>query len=145
MSVLGDSEIKFMATIKQINHVAVVVDDMDKSLAFWRDALGLQMTELRDVPAERSRIAFLPAGEAEVELVLPTNDDSGIAKYLAKRGPGMHHICLEVDDIEGMLSQLRTKGIHLINEEPRMAPDGKRYAFVHPESTGGVLVELYQI
>ena len=134
-----------MAKIKRINHVAVVVDDMDKSLLFWRDALGLQMTELRDVHAERSRIAFLPAGEAEVELVQPTSDDSGIAKYLAKRGPGMHHICLEVDDIESMLSQLKTKGVHLINEEPRTAVDGKKYAFVHPDSTGGVLVELYQI
>ncbi len=134
-----------MAKIKQINHVAVVVDDMNKSLSFWRDALGLPMDELRDEPAEKSRIAFLPAGEAEVELVLPTSDDSGIAKYLAKRGPGMHHICLEVDDIEDMLSQLRTKGVRLINEEPRTAVDGKRYAFVHPDSTGGVLVELYQI
>lgn len=134
-----------MAKIKQINHVAVVVDDMDKSLSFWRDALGLQVTELRDVPAEKSRIAFLPAGESEVELVQPTTDDSGIAKYLAKRGPGMHHICLEVDDIEGMLFQLRAKGVRLINEEPRIAADGKRYAFAHPDSTGGVLVELYQI
>ena len=134
-----------MAKIKQIDHVAVVVDDMDKSLSFWRDALGLQMTELHDVPAEKSRIAFLPAGEAEVELVQPTTADSGIAKYLAKHGPGMHHICLEVDDIERMLSQLKTKGVHLINEEPRTADDGKKYAFVHPDSTGGVLVELYQI
>jgi len=145
MSVLDDREIKFMAKIKQINHMAVVVDDMDKSLSFWRDALGLQMTELRDVPAEKSLIAFLPAGDSEVELVQPTSDDSGIAKYLAKRGPGMHHICLEVDDIEGMLFQLGTKGVHLINQEPRTAADGKRYAFVHPDSTGGVLVELYQI
>lgn len=134
-----------MAKIKQINHVAVVVDDMDKSLSFWRDALGLKMTELRDVPVEKSRIAFLPTGESEVELVQPTSDDSGIAKYLAKRGPGMHHICLEVDDIEDMLSQLRNNGVHLINEEPRTAADGKKYAFVHPDSTGGVLVELYQI
>jgi len=134
-----------MAKIKKINHVAVVVDNMDKSLSFWRDALGLQMTNLRDVPAEQSRIAFLPTGDAEVELVQPTSDDSGIAKYLAKRGPGMHHLCLEVDDIESMLSQLKTKGVHLINEEPRMAADGKKYAFVHPDSTGGVLVELYQI
>lgn len=134
-----------MAKIKQINHVAVVVDDMNKSLSFWRDALGLQMTELQDVPAEKSRIAFLPAGESEVELVQPTGDDSGIAKYLAKHGPGMHHICLEVDDIDDMLSQLKIKGIHLINEEPRIARDGKKYAFVHPDSTGGVLVELYQI
>ena len=78
-------------------------------------------------------------------MVQPTTDDLGIAKYLAKRGPGMHHLCLEVDDIAGMLSELKSKGVRLINEEPRIAADGKRYAFIHPESTSGVLVELYQI
>jgi methylmalonyl-CoA/ethylmalonyl-CoA epimerase len=134
-----------MPHIKQIDHVAVVVDDMEKSLSFWRDALGIQVQELREVPAEKSQVAFLPLAGSEVELVRPTTDDSGIAKYLAKRGPGMHHLCLEVDDIRGMLMQLKTKGIRLINEEPRTAPDGKKYAFIHPESTGGVLVELYQL
>jgi methylmalonyl-CoA/ethylmalonyl-CoA epimerase len=134
-----------MPKVNQINHVAVVVDDMEKALAFWRDALGMDLHELRDVPAEKSQVAFLPLPGSEVELVRPTTDDSGIAKYLAKRGPGMHHICLEVDDIDGMMTQLKTKGIRLINEEPRTAADGKRYAFVHPESTCGVLVELYQI
>jgi len=131
--------------VKQINHVAVVVPDMEKALSFWRDALGMEMHELRDVPAEQSQVAFLPLSGSEVELVLPTTEDSGVAKYLAKRGPGMHHICLEVDDIEGMLSQLKSKCVRLINEEPRTASDGKRYAFIHPESTSGVLVELYQI
>ena len=134
-----------MPKVKSINHVAVVVDDMDKSLLFWRDALGIELHELRDVPAEKSQVAFLPVAGAEVELVKPTTDDSGIAKYLAKRGPGMHHLCLEVDDIEGMMSQLKAKSIRLINEEPRTTSDGKKYAFIHPEATGGVLVELYQI
>lgn len=134
-----------MPTIKAINHVAVVVDDMEKSLSFWRDALGIELHELRDVPAEKSQVAFLPLAGTEVELVMPTTDDSGIAKYLAKRGPGMHHLCLEVDDIEGMMKELKAKNIRLINEEPRTASDGKKYAFVHPESTGGVLVELYQL
>jgi methylmalonyl-CoA/ethylmalonyl-CoA epimerase len=134
-----------MPTIKAINHVAVVVEDMDKSLAFWRGALGIELHELCDVPAEKSQVAFLPLAGAEVELVMPTTNDSGIAKYLAKRGPGMHHLCLEVDDIEGMLAQLKARNIRLINEEPRTGSDGKRYAFVHPESTGGVLVELYQL
>ncbi len=134
-----------MPSIKAINHVAVVVDNMEKSLTFWRDALGIDLHELRDVPAEKSQVAFLPLAGAEVELVMPTSDDSGIAKYLAKRGPGMHHICLEVDDILGMLAQLRSKNIRLINEEPRTAADGKLYLFIHPESTGGVLVELYQV
>ena len=134
-----------MTAIKAIHHVAVVVDDMEQSLAFWRDALGIELRELRDVPAEKSQVAFLPLAGAEVELVMPTTDDSGIAKYLAKRGQGMHHLCLEVDDIEGMLAQLKAKNIRLINEEPRAAADGKKYAFIHPESTGGVLVELYQL
>ena len=134
-----------MPTVKQINHVAVVVDDMEKALSFWRDALGMELHELRDVPAEKSQVAFLPLPGSEVELVQPTSDDSGIAKYLAKRGAGMHHICLEVDDIEAMLAQLKSRGVRLINEEPRLAADGKRYAFIHPESTSGVLVELYQI
>ena len=134
-----------MPVIKAINHVAVVVDDMEKSLAFWRDALGIELHELRDVPAEKSQVAFLPLAGAEVELVMPTTDDSGIAKYLAKRGQGMHHLCLEVDDIAGMLAQLKAKNIRLINEEPRTGADGKKYAFIHPESTGGVLVELYQL
>ncbi len=134
-----------MPKVKQINHVAVVVEDMEKALSFWRDALGMELHGLRDVSAEKSQVAFLPLPGSEVELVQPTTDDSGIAKYLAKRGPGMHHICLEVDDIEGMLSHLKSKGVRLINEEPRMGVDGKKYAFIHPESTSGVLVELYQI
>ena len=134
-----------MPKITAIHHIAVVVEDMQKSLSFWRDALGIELHELRDVPAEKSQVAFLPLAGAEVELVMPTIEDSGIAKYLAKRGAGMHHICLQVDDIAGMLTQLKEKNIRLINEGPRKAQDGKQYAFIHPESTGGVLVELYQL
>ena len=134
-----------MSKIKAINHVAVVVQDMEKSLTFWRDGLGIELHGLRDVPAEKSQVAFLPLAGAEVELVMPTTEDSGIAKYLAKRGPGMHHLCLEVDDILGMLAQLKEKGFRLINEEPRTGADGKKYAFIHPEATGGVLVELYEL
>ena len=134
-----------MPQVKKINHVAVVVDDMEKALFFWRDALGMELHELRDVPAEKSQVAFLPLEGSEVELVVPTSDDSGIAKYLTKRGAGMHHICLEVDDIVGMLAQLQAKGVRLINEEHRTLADGKKYAFIHPESTSGVLVELYEL
>ncbi|HEY3311421.1 MAG TPA: methylmalonyl-CoA epimerase [Anaerolineales bacterium] len=134
-----------MPKIKQINHVAIVVEDIDDSLAFWHDALGIDLHELRDVPAEKSKVAFLPISGGEIELVQPTTSDSGIAKYLDKRGQGLHHICLEVDDIEAMLDQLKAKGVRLINEQPRTAADGKRYAFIHPESASGVLVELYQL
>ncbi len=133
-----------MPSITRINHVGVVVHDIQKSLSFWRDALGLELEELRDVPAEQSEVAFLPVKGSEIELVQPTTDDSGVAKYLAKRGPGVHHICLEVDDIGAMLGQLKAKGIRLIHEEPRTLADGRKYAFVHPASTGGVLVELYE-
>jgi methylmalonyl-CoA/ethylmalonyl-CoA epimerase len=134
-----------MPKITQINHVAIVVEDMEKSLGFWRDALGLELHELRDVPAEASQVAFLPLAGSEIELVQPTTQDSGIANYLAKRGPGMHHVCLEVDDIDGMMAALKAKGVNLINAEARVAADGKKYAFIHPKSTGGVLVELYQL
>lgn len=134
-----------MPKIKQINHIAIVVEDIEASLTFWRDALGLEMHELRQVPAEKSKVAFLPVAGSEIELVQPTSDDSGIAKYLAKRGQGLHHVCLEVDDIQGMLAQLASKNVRLINEQPRIAADGRRYAFIHPESTSGVLVELYQL
>ncbi len=134
-----------MPKINSIHHVAIVVADIEKSLTFWRDALGIQLHELRDMPAEKSQVAFLPVSGVEIELVKPTSDDSGLAKYLAKRGPGMHHVCLEVDDINAMLAQLKAKGVRLINEEPRTDVNGKRYAFIHPESAGGVLVELYQI
>ena len=134
-----------MPKIKKLNHVAIVVEDADASLTFWRDALGIELHEMRNVPAEESVVAFLPLEGGEIELVQPTTDDSGIARYLAKRGQGMHHLCLEVDDLAGMLKQLKSRGIRLINEEPRLAPDGKKYAFIHPEAAGGVLVELYQI
>nr|MBP8165093.1 VOC family protein [Anaerolineales bacterium] len=115
-----------MPKITALNHVAVVVEDMEKSLSFWRDALGIELHELRDVPAEQSQVAFLPVAGAEVELVMPTTADSGIAKYLAKRGQGMHHLCLEVDDIEGMMTQLKAKNVRLINESPRTSADGKK-------------------
>ena len=134
-----------MSKITKINHIAVAVSDIESSLSFWRDALGLELAELRDVPAESAQIAFLPVGGTEVELVRPTTDDSGLAKYIEKRGEGLHHLCLETDDIASMMAQLKEKGVQLINKSPRTGADGKKYAFIHPKSTGGVLVELYQI
>lgn len=127
-----------------LNHVAVVVDDLDAALAFWQDALGLPLAQTEENEAEEVRIAFLPVGDSEIELLQPSTSDSGIAKYLARRGAGMHHLCFEVPDIEAMLAQLAEGGIELINDVPRTRDDGTRYAFVHPRSTGGVLVELYQ-
>jgi len=128
----------------KINHIAVVVENIDDSLAFWRDGLGLNMGKIQEVPQEEVKVAFLDAGESHIELVSPTTDDSGIAKYLAKKGQGMHHICFEVEDIVAALDHMKATGIELINEEPRER-DGRKYAFIHPKSTGGVLVELYQV
>jgi methylmalonyl-CoA/ethylmalonyl-CoA epimerase len=97
------------------------------------------------VPSEGVDVAFLPAGGSNVELMKPTAADSGVARFLEKRGPGIHHLCFEVDDIEATLARLREHNIQLINEQPMAGHGGRRYAFVHPKSTGGVLVELYQL
>ncbi|HKZ55436.1 MAG TPA: methylmalonyl-CoA epimerase [Anaerolineales bacterium] len=134
-----------MPAVKRIDHVAIVVDDIEAALRFWRDALGLQLTHVEDVPEQQAVVAFLPTGEAEVELVKPTDEESGIARYLGKRGPGVHHICFEVEDLEQQLQELHANGIRLINPEPVVGTGGKRIAFVHPESTHGVLVELYEL
>lgn len=134
-----------MPKVTQIDHIAVVVEDIEGALGFWRDALGIEMSHIEEVPSEKSQVAFLPVGDSEIELVRPTDDESGLARYLEKRGPGMHHVCLEVDDIEAMLSRLKDKGIQLINETPVTGSGGKKYAFIHPKSAYGVLVELYQL
>lgn len=133
-----------MAKITKINHVAIVVPDIEGALAFWRDALGLELSHVEDVPSQKSQVAFMPIKDCEVELVKPTTEDSGAAKFLNDRGPGMHHLCFEVDDLDGMLSQLKEKKIRLINEIP-IELEGRRLAFVHPKSANGVLVELYQL
>ncbi|MFQ5616966.1 MAG: methylmalonyl-CoA epimerase [Anaerolineales bacterium] len=134
-----------MSKIKQINHIAIVVDDIPEALKFWRDALGLELEHVEDVPDQESVVAFLPAGGSEIELVKPTTSDSGVGRYLQKRGPGMHHICLEVDDIEAALARLKAYSVQLINESPAIGTGGKKIAFIHPKSTHGVLVELYEL
>ncbi len=133
------------AFIKRIDHIALVVEDISQALDFWRDALGMDLAYVEDVPGEQSMVAFLPASESEVELVQPTSEDSGIARFLKKRGPGMHHICFEVYDIQATMAHLKEKGMHLINEEPVIGTGGKKIAFVHPDSSHGVLVELYEL
>jgi methylmalonyl-CoA/ethylmalonyl-CoA epimerase len=133
-----------MAKITKINHVAIAVKDIDESLVFWRDILGMQLHHTEDVPSQKAIVAFLPTGDSEVELVKPTVDDSGVAKFIAERGGGIHHLCMEVDDIEGMLTMLKEKGVRLIDEVARELP-GRKMAFIHPKSTGGVLLELYEV
>lgn len=133
-----------MAKIKKINHVAVAVADIDVSLSFWRDAMGLKVDHVEDVPSQKATVVFLPVGESEVELVKPTSEDTGVAKFLAERGGGMHHLCFEVDDIAAMMAEMKEKGVRLLNDTPSELP-GRKMAFVHPKSTGGVLVELYEV
>lgn len=133
-----------MAKPIKINHIGIAVADIDESLKFWRDALGIELSHIEDVPSQKARVAFLPVGESEVELVNPTTEDSGVARFIAERGGGMHHLCIEVDDIEGVIANLKEKGVRMIDEEPKALP-GRKMAFVHPKSAGGVLVELYQI
>jgi len=134
-----------MSTIKRINHIALVVDDIATALHFWRDTLQLDLAHVEDVPDQESIVAFLPVGDIEVELVKPTSEESGISRYLQSHGPGIHHICFEVDDIEGCLDLLRERGVTLINPEPIVGTAGKRIAFLHPKSTHGVLIELYEV
>lgn len=133
-----------MTPIK-IDHVAVVVDDLDAALNFWQNALGLPLGGTEHNEHEAVDIAFLPVGQSRMELLKPLTEDSGIAKYLAKRGPGMHHLCLAVEAIEPALEQLAARGIEIIQPALRTREDGTRYAFVHPKSTGGVMVELYEV
>ena len=131
--------------LKRLDHVAVLVPDLDEALAFWRDQLGLTLDHMETISSMAVKIAFLPLGESEIELVQPTTEDSGLAKFLAKRGPGLHHICIEVEDIGAKLVDLRASGVRLIDEEPVLMDDGRQLAFIHPKSTGGVLVELYEL
>ena len=131
--------------IKNINHIAIIVPDLEGAVAFWEGALGLKLARTESVPEEGVDVAFLPIGDSNVELLKPTVADTGVARFLEKRGPGIHHMCFEVDDIEATLEQLRARNVALINERPQEGHGGRKYAFVHPKSTGGVLVELYQL
>lgn len=124
----------------RIAHIGIAVRALDEMLPLYRDVLGMPETPLDD--ADGARIAGLEAGESLVELLEATDPDSPIARFVAKRGPGIHHVCFAVDDLEGTLARCRTAGIRLIDETPRIGAEGKRIAFLHPSATGGVLVEL---
>lgn len=127
----------------QIHHIAIAVKDLDAALAFYRDALGAEVSARREVPAEGVEIAFLPMGASELELLEPLDPDNSIGRFLASRGEGIHHICLLVDDIESAVAQMEARGARMATEI-RSHPEGTRYAFVHPKSAHGVLVELYE-
>jgi len=134
-----------MTNLKRLDHIAVLVEDLDQALSFWQDQLGLPLDHVEKIDSMEVKIAFLPLGESEIELVQPTTADSGLAKFLEKRGPGLHHICIEVENINTMLGSLKEKGVRLIDGEPVTMDDGRKLAFLHPKSAGGVLVELYEL
>jgi methylmalonyl-CoA/ethylmalonyl-CoA epimerase len=127
-----------------LDHIGIAVADLDEALKFYRDALGLEIEAPEAVASQRVRAHFIPAGGAALELLEATADDSPIAKYVGKRGPGLHHITLRVDDLAAALAQLRARGVRLIDETPRPGAHGSLVAFVHPSSAHGVLVELKQ-
>jgi methylmalonyl-CoA epimerase len=131
---------------KRIDHIAIVVQDLDAALKIYCDILGLSLARVEEVPAEGVKIAFLPLpeGHSEIELVQPTTEDTGIARYLAKRGEGMHHICLEVDDIQSAMTEMAAGGLQILEEKPRLGNQGQKYVFIHPKTTHGVLIELYE-
>jgi methylmalonyl-CoA/ethylmalonyl-CoA epimerase len=130
-------------TIK-INHIAMVAADFEIATHFWKDVIGLSFEGTEDNHEEAVRTGFFQAANCLIEVISPLTDDSGVAKYLNKRGPGMHHICLEVEDLDSVLDHLHTNGIELINETPKTGHAGVRYAFAHPRSTGGVMIEFYE-
>ena len=128
----------------KINHLGIATKRIDEALKFWSDALGLENVHTEVVEDQKVRVAMLPIGESRIELLEPTSEDSPISKFLEKRGGGIHHIAVEVDDIVAALDKLRAQGMRLIDESPRIGAEDCLVAFVHPSSTHGVLLELVQ-
>ena len=128
----------------KINHLGIATKRIDEALKFWEDALGLKNVHTETVEDQKVRVAMLPIGETNIELLEPTSNDSPISKFLEKRGGGIHHIAVEVEDIKASLEKLKSEGARLIDESPRIGAEGCLVAFVHPASSGGVLLELTQ-
>jgi len=128
----------------RLNHVGVAVRSLEQALAPYRDGLGLALQEIEEVASEQVRVAFLPAGETRIKLLEPTGSESPIARFLEKRGEGVHHLCFEVEDLEAALERMRASGVPLIDQKPRSGAGGCRVAFVHPRGMAGVLVELLE-
>lgn len=127
-----------------LDHIGIAVADLDAALAFYRDALGLEISAPHEVPTEQVRATFVPVGGPSLELLEAMAPDSTIARFIDRRGPGIHHLTLRVDDLSAALARLKARGVRLIDEQPRSGAHGSRVAFVHPQGTGGVLVELKQ-
>ena len=125
-----------------LDHIGIAVRDLDAALAFYRDALGLEVGEAEDVPSERVRAQFLPLGDTALELLEATDEGSAIARSIERRGPGIHHITLRVADLAAALAGLRERGVRLVDDQPRPGAGGSRVAFIHPSAAQGVLIEL---
>jgi methylmalonyl-CoA epimerase len=130
--------------IRRVNHVGIAAKNLEERLRFWSDALGMRVAGRETVESEGVRIVFLPAGESRVELLEPTRSDSPVARFLEKRGEGIHHLTLEVDDVQEVLDRIRAHGLPMLDEAPRPGASGSRVAFLHPQASGGVLVELIE-
>jgi len=128
----------------KVDHIGVATRSIEESLKFWRDALGLEVKHTETVEEQGVHVAMLPAGEPRVELLEPTGPASPVAKFLEKRGPGIHHVAVRVEDIRASLARLKAQGARLIDEEPRVGAGGCLVAFVHPSASGGVLLELVE-
>src|SRR5262245_59667317 len=128
----------------KIQHLGVAVNSINDALKFWRDALGLELSGTEVVEDQGVVVAMLPIGESRIELLEATDEETPVGKFIAKRGAGIHHLCVEVADITAKLSDLKAHGIRLIDEQPRIGAGGALVAFIHPSSTGGVLIELTQ-
>lgn len=130
--------------IKRLDHIGIAVQDINDALKFFESALGMKLEHVASEEGGKTDVAFLPIGESEIELVQTHDPESGLGKFLAKRGEGIHHICFEVDDIRAAMTRLQENGAQLIDETPRANASGMQYAFIHPKSAHGVLIELYQ-
>jgi methylmalonyl-CoA/ethylmalonyl-CoA epimerase len=128
----------------KIDHLGIAVKSIDEALKFYRDVLGLSLSGTEIVEEQGVEVAMLPIGESRVELLQPTGENSPVARFIEKRGPGIHHICIEVEDISARLAEFKAAGAQLIDEQPRRGAGGHLIAFVHPKSTSGVLIELVQ-
>lgn len=130
--------------IKKIDHIGVAVQNIEKALSLFRDVLGMEVGGTEEVKTQKVRVTFLPVGDTRLELIEPTQEDSNIAKYLTNKGEGIHHIALEVSNIQECLDQLKKEGVRLINEEPVPGAHDTRIAFIHPKGTHGMLLELVE-
>ena len=130
--------------LKKINHIGIAVKSLEASIPFYRDQLGMTFEGTEEVADQKVKVAFLQIGESRIELLEPTADDSPIAKFLEKKGEGVHHMAYEVEDVEKALTQLKEQSVRLIDETPRRGAHNSLIAFLHPKATGGVLTEICQ-